>query len=733
MVHALVCAVLLGSCLATQSNPRSVNLVGNQDVGQWVNNATSLEKLVRTQGQFQTVYRAKFTKKPGGQPWDIGIHVPSAKPIQKGRLVTIHGWMRSETSSRVGLVYEQGAEPFAKFINREELLGPVWREVTAEGISDADYAVGSAQFTMFLGYGTGSIEFADLKILTTFQAQKAATLVDSNRISNGSLVGWLPTGLETFTSVDAKNAHFTRAVRAQFTPKAEANPWDVSLHVPVEGAIGKGHTVYMRAWMRSPTNAKISMIAERSSEPFNKFIDQGISLTPDWKEYRVAGISDDEYTSGKTQLTLFLGYGKGVVEIGDLRAEDLGFQPIQDLPVTITYYRSAPSDVWRAPALARIEKFRKGELGVSIVDRRGRPIKGASVHVEQIRQEFRFGTAAPAAWIVNKSPVGDRFRKELSRLFNTVTFENDLKWHTIAPESYQQVDEALIWLRQRGFRVRGHNLVWGSYGNLPRELKGMSNDQISTAIHSRITEMVSRFKGKLYLWDVVNEAVSEHELWDRIGWDKFAEVYRLAKATDPNAQLCYNDFDWTEEDSSGSGHRVKATALVKKFLSQGVPIDVIGIQAHVGTPITPMSRVVEIMNEIAKLGKPLEITEYDLGVLDDQVNGNHMADFLTAMYSVPKVQSFLMWGFWAGAHWRAKEGGAMLNLDWSQRKAATVWEDLVRHKWWTHQSLNSDSHGHTRSRVFFGDLKITATFKGRTASLIANVTSGKNGRVKIVL
>jgi GH35 family endo-1,4-beta-xylanase len=361
-------------------------------------------------------------------------------------------------------------------------------------------------------------------------------------------------------------------------------------------------------------------------------------------------------------------------------------------------------------------------LTVHVADAAGKPVKGAIVKIDQVQQEFRFGTAAPAHLIADKSDVGDHFRADLAKFFNTVTFENDLKWHQIAPEDYAEVDEAFKWLEAHGFRVRGHNLVWGSYQNLPNGIKEMSDEQILDTLRTRVQSMVTRFKGRIYLWDVVNEAISECQLWDRLGWDKFVQVYRWARDADPKVTLAYNDFDWTEEEETGTKHRLAAMKLVKSMLAQGTPIDAIGLQSHDGVPLTPIARVIEITNEIAKFGKPLEVTEYDLGVWDDKFNGEYLRDFLTAMYSVPQVQSFIMWGFWEGAHWRAAEGGAMVRKDWSLRPAALIWEDLVRRQWWTKVALPTAATGTAHARAFCGTVRVSVTLHGKTVSKTVTVS-----------
>ena len=104
-----------------------------------------------------------------------------------------------------------------------------------------------------------------------------------------------------------------------------------------------------------------------------------------------------------------------------------------------------------------------------------------------------------------------------------------------------------------------------------------------------------------------------------------------------------------------------------------------------------------------------------------------MDEFLTAAYSHPAVTSFLMWGFWEGAHWLGKEGGAMYNRDWSARPMAKVYEDLVLHTWRTNATAKTDGKGEITLRAFLGTHSITVTQGGRTAQATAQVERSGDG------
>lgn len=532
------------------------------------------------------------------------------------------------------------------------------------------------------------------------------------------------------TPFAARVGEYRHAVRLVCSPEPDANPWSVQFGQKCVAGVQKGDAVYFRAWLRSPDRCQVCFVYEMAKAPNSKTIERVVRLTPQWKEYRFAGRALDSYAAGESQAKFFLGYGKGTVEVAGVRVENYGAAPGRTFDETIDYWggRDHP-DTWRKPALERIERIRKGDLTVRVVDAAGRPVPGAAVHVEQKRHYFRFGTAAPAARFVDtQNPDNERFRQEVARLYNTVTFENDLKWGSMSERGLATVDRAAEWLKAHDIDVRGHCLLWGSFHYLPVQERALRGPELLAACKAHVTDYATRMKGRVYLWDVVNEAGSNTELWDSVGWDAFPEAFRWARAADPDVRLSYNDYGIINENPS---YRKQVAARIRSLLEHNAPLDVLGIQAHMSTPLTPIHRVLEILDEWAAFGKDLEITEFDLGCRDDKIHADYVRDCLIACFSHPKVKAFIMWGFWEGSHWRANEGGAMFRRDWSKRPAEDAWEDLVLKQWWTNWSGNTSRSGTAALRAFYGKHQVTATWKGKNATAVVETVPGKPAAVEL--
>lgn len=545
------------------------------------------------------------------------------------------------------------------------------------------------------------------------------------------------TTLSSATEFQPTGIPFRRGLRVSFASAADDPPWRVQLGRLVQHPVQRGDTVYVQVWMRSPQRCRTTIVFEQASQPHSKYISAIVRPGPEWKEFRVAGRAGRSYEPGQTQIKFFFGGSTGTVEVAGVRVTNFGPRPPAGaIRETIELYPDgAPPASWYQQAERRIRQIRMGDLRIRVLDERGRPVPNASVRVEQLRHHFRFGTAGPATRVVEKSPDGDKYREVLLRLFNTFTFENDLKWQAVDWGINQQViDEAIEWLHQNGFSIRGHCLVWGGWNNLPRFLRDLDRDGKIKALQRRIAEQAGRYKGKVYVWDVVNEAVTNTDLWEEIGWAWFDRSFQLTRETDPDVLLAYNDFSITTEAATGPAHRRRAIALAKRVRQAGYPIDIFGDQAHMGLPATPPQRCFEIWDEVAReTGCNIEITEFDFASHNEDIQARYVRDYLTAAFSHPKVVAFVMWGFWENSHWLASQGAAMIRSDWTWKPGMRVFEDLVKRRWWTNTRTRTNPQGSASVRAFYGRHRVIVQSGPTSASATVDLVPGSKGELTVRL
>jgi len=260
---------------------------------------------------------------------------------------------------------------------------------------------------------------------------------------------------------------------------------------------------------------------------------------------------------------------------------------------------------------------------------------------------------------VNTDQLADsaEYAKLVGQQFSTVTPENVMKWDATEPKlgtyDWTAADQLVAYAQQHDQLVRGHNLVW--YQQLPAWLTAaapsMSADQLRQVLKDHITAEVTHFKGKIWQWDVVNEAFDDTgQLRDDIFLEKLgpgyiADAFRWAHAADPDAKLFLNDYGI--EDAG-----MKSTAelqFVQDLKSQGVPIDGVGFETHVDSTYAEPDLETELMR-FAQAGFDVAVTEADVRAqtpIDaDQVKTQSgiFADTVSACLDVPQCISYTIWG-----------------------------------------------------------------------------------------
>lgn len=211
------------------------------------------------------------------------------------------------------------------------------------------------------------------------------------------------------------------------------------------------------------------------------------------------------------------------------------------------------------------------------------------------------------------------------REFNSLTPENAMKMGPIHPAEnlyfWRDADSIVNFAQRHGLKVRGHNLCWHNQAPawLFKDSLGnrVTKEVLLKRLKDHITTVVSRYKGKIYAWDVINEAISDEQdeymrntEWYQIcGEEYIAKAFEYAHDADPDAILFYNDYN-----EINSIKREKIYRLVKGLKDAGVPVHAVGLQAHWAINEPSEDQLDSTIKRFAKLGLPLQITEMDISV-----------------------------------------------------------------------------------------------------------------------
>jgi len=221
------------------------------------------------------------------------------------------------------------------------------------------------------------------------------------------------------------------------------------------------------------------------------------------------------------------------------------------------------------------------------------------------------------------------------RQFGSMTPENAMKMGPIHPGEneyfWRDADSIVAFAKEHHLKLRGHTLCW--HNQTPRWLfidstlsppDTVSKEVLLRRLRDHITAVVTRYKGSVYAWDVVNEAISDNpneylrnSPWYRICGEEFiAKAFEYAHAADPDALLFYNDYNETNPVK-----REKIFKLVKSLKDAGVPINGVGLQSHWSMHDITAGQIDSTLRRFAELGLKVQITELDIKV---QPGGNRV-------------------------------------------------------------------------------------------------------------
>jgi endo-1,4-beta-xylanase len=246
----------------------------------------------------------------------------------------------------------------------------------------------------------------------------------------------------------------------------------------------------------------------------------------------------------------------------------------------------------------------------------------------------------------------------LGREFNIVTTENALKFGPVHPEreryDFRDADAIVDFAEENGMLVRGHTLVWHNQNPQWLEEGDWTRDELSDILREHITTVVSRYRGRIAAWDVVNEAIDEDgelrdTLWLRvIGPEYIAMAFRWAHEADPEARLYYNDY-------ACEGLSCKSNAIyvmVQDLQEQDVPIHGVGLQMHVTVNDPPPPQDVQAnLERLGELGLEVQITEMDVRIRGEPTEktlaqqAEVYGDMMDVCLKAGNCSAYVLWGF----------------------------------------------------------------------------------------
>ncbi|KAG0501557.1 hypothetical protein HPP92_001629 [Vanilla planifolia] len=363
------------------------------------------------------------------------------------------------------------------------------------------------------------------------------------------------------------------------------------------------------------------------------------------------------------------------------------------------------------------EKVRKRDVTLRISGPNAEPIPGTVVRVKQIKNSFPLGSCISRSNIDNEEFV-DFFVNN----FNWGVFGNELKWYWTEPQqgslNYADADELLDFCNKNAIDARGHCIFWEVESAVQSWVKSLTPTDLLAAVQSRITGLLSRYKGKFRHYDVNNEMLHGSFFQDRLGEDSRANMFKTAHQLDPSPALFVNDYH-VEDAADARACPEKYVRQILTLQDHGAPVAGIGLQGHVDNPVG--SIICHALDELGVAGIPIWFTELDVSSTNEHVRADDLEVMLREAYAHPAVDGVMIWGFWE--LFMSRENAHLVDAEGELNEAGKRLLALKK-EWLSHAHGKTDEEGEYKFRGFHGSYVVDVVSTGKRASQTFIVEKG---------
>lgn len=401
----------------------------------------------------------------------------------------------------------------------------------------------------------------------------------------------------------------------------------------------------------------------------------------------------------------------------------------------------AQTSPWNDPAEMKrvesnIEKYRKGDASITVLDKKGKPVANAMVVIQQQTHEFLFGCNLFVLHQLSTPELNRKYESAFTRLFNFATLP--FYWRELEPEHGDlrfkegstfmwrrpPPDELIKWCKAHGILPKGHQLLYVKRKFMPDWINPRDSNTLIALAAKRMTQLAERYGKDVPIWDAVNEDIARRKnpaQWDEVPNDFLAWAFQKADSLFPKTStLLINDETKTSHDSTQ-----QYVDVVKGLIDRNIRVDGIGIQFHMLKPkeflsgrYFPPDRMHNAYEQLESLGKPIWITEITIpskGQNGFRDQAAIVSNIYKLWFSEPRMKGITWWNLGDGTAFGSENNflGGILDSAMNPKPAYKVLDQLINHDWKTSLTLKTDAGGKISFRGFHGKYSVRVLINGK--------------------
>jgi len=371
---------------------------------------------------------------------------------------------------------------------------------------------------------------------------------------------------------------------------------------------------------------------------------------------------------------------------------------------------------------SRIKSARTGKIKLTLQFPNGSRPAHAKINFRQTGHEFIFGCNFFEFKTFKNAGENELYEQYFKRLFNLAVLPFYWSMYEPAPGKFptvEKLDQAVDWCDRNQVLAKGHPLVWRNPAGYPKWLPN-DRQKVTALLQARIEDTVSKFNGRVKMWDVVNEPTHLPSFGSQSRYDYVRNSLLRAHEKDPKAVLGINDYGILGHDF-GRGFYFR---LIEKLRAENAPLAYIGFEGHEPrTDWIPAREIWASLDSYSRLKVPIYITEITIpsgelpitnswkkGMWTEQAQAEYLERFYKTCFSHPGVAGIIYWDMCDSASWVKNAG--LIKKNWAPKPSYQMLDRLINHEWHSEGTGETDARGSFSFTGFYGTYEISLPDSG---------------------